>query len=251
MSLFGTGWATGNVVVAHCAELCADVVEDTEFGPSRVSPDHRLSVRFWWQELGSDGLPGNQPGKLVTGHLWKRIQVAHLLLKIFIGTVKPEALGCAPVNTQRPTDGIAILPGLQHIMLGEDFNPFLPAPLDRHAQPQGKAANVHAAVTGWERLRQEYPEMSAPTAILKSRLHPVLPEVEAELEEIRNRILIVRVDGHPLRTLGGGVHGVEADGDITFEVTTDCARGQAEPLAGLPVLGTVVVMPGTFRVRTV
>ena len=74
------------------------------------------------------------------------------------------------------------LPGFNAIVLGEDFNPFLPAPLDRDTQPQGKAANVDAAIPRWERLRQEYPEMSAPMAVLKSRLHPILLEVEAELD---------------------------------------------------------------------
>ena len=93
--------------------------------------------------------------------------------------------------------------------------------------------------------------MSAPVTLLKSRLHPILPEVEAELEEIHERILIVRVDGHPLRALGGGVDGVEADGDFAFEVAADCVQRQAEPLAGFPVLGPVVVMPGTFQVGSV
>ena len=74
--------------------------------------------------------------------------------------------------------------------------------------------------------------MSAPMAFLKSRFHPILPEVEAELEKIRERILIVCVDGHPVRALGGGVDGVEADGDFAFEVTADCVQRQAEPLAG-------------------
>jgi len=175
-----------------------------------------------------------------------------LLLKIFIGTVKPEALSCAPVNAQRSTHGIAVPAGLQRIVLGEDLDSFPPpASLDRDTQPQGKTANVDPAVPRWERLREEYPEMPAPMAILKSRLHPILPEVEAELEEIRKRILIVRVDGHPLRALGGGVDRVEADGDFALEVAADCVRCQAEPLAGFLVLGTIVIMPGTFRVRPV
>jgi len=87
-------------------------------------------------------------------------------------------------------------------------------------------------------------------AFLKSRLHPVLLEVEAELEEVRERIFIVRVDSHPLRALGGGVDGVETDGDFTFEVAADCVQRQAETLAGFLVLGPVVVMPATFRVRS-
>ncbi len=228
------------------------MIEDPEFWPSRMPPHLRFSLRLWWSELRWDGLPSNQSGKLVTCHLGKRIQVAHLLLKIFIGTVKPEALSCAPVNAQRSTHGIAVPAGLQRIVLGEDLDSFpLLASLDRDTQPQGKAANVDPAVPRWERLREEYPEMPAPMAILKSRLHPILPEVEAELEEIRKRILIVRVDGHPLRALGGGVDRVEADSDFAFEVAADCVRCQAEPLAGFVVLGTVVVMPGAFRVRPV
>jgi hypothetical protein len=238
--------------VPHCAELGVDVVEDPEFWPTHVPPHLRFSLRIWRQELRRDGLPGNQSGKLVTGHLGKRIQVAHLLLKIFIGTVKPEALSCAPVNAQRSTDSIAVPAGLQGIVLGEDLDSFpLSASLERDTQPQGKATNIDPAVPRWERLRQEYPEMSAPVTLLKSRLHPILPEVEAELEEIHERILIVRVDGHPLRALGGGVDGVEADGDFAFEVAADCVQGQAEPLAGFLVGGPVVVMPGTFWVRPV
>jgi hypothetical protein len=102
------------------------------------------------------------------GQHWKRIQIAHLLLKISLGTVKPEALTCAPVNTQRPTDGIAVPAGLQRIVLGEDLGPFLPANFDWDTQPQGKTANVGAAVPRWERLREEYPEMSSPMTFLQS-----------------------------------------------------------------------------------
>ena len=109
--------------------------------PAHVPPHHKFSLRFWRQELRWDGLPGNQSRKLVAGHLGKRIQVAHLLLKVFTGTVKPEALTCAPVNAQRSADGIAVPAGLQHIVLGEDFDSFRCLPLligipNRRARPQ-------------------------------------------------------------------------------------------------------------------
>lgn len=87
--------------------------------------------------------------------------------------------------------------------------------------------------------------------VLKSGLHPILPEVEAEREKIGDRILVVRVDGHPLRAMGGGVDGVEADGDSAFEVATDCVGRQTEPLAGFLVLGPVVVMLPALRVRPI
>jgi hypothetical protein len=252
MPLFGAGWTAGHVVVPHCAELSVDVVKNPEFCRSRVRPDHTFRLRLWREKLRWDGLPDDQSSKLVSCHLGKKIKVAHLLLKIFIGTVKPEALSCAPVNAQRSTDGIAVPAGLQRIVLGKDLDSFPPpASLNRDTQLQGKAANVDPAVTRWERLRQEYPEMSAPMAFLKSRLHPVLPEVEAELQEIRERILVVRVDGHPLRALGGGVDRVKADGDFAFEVAADCVGCQAQPLPGFLVLEPVVVMPSAFRVRSV
>jgi len=85
-----------------------------------------------WEELRWDGLPGNQSGKLLTCHLRKRVEVAHLRPDILIGTVKPEALSCASVNAQRSTNGIAVPAGLQRIMLGEDLDSFpLFAFLDR------------------------------------------------------------------------------------------------------------------------
>ena len=136
MPLFSTGWTAGDIVAPHGAELGVDVIEDPEFWPTHVSLGYRFSLRLWWSELRWDGFLGNQSGKLVTGHLGKQIQVAHLLLKIFIGTVKPEALSCAPVNAQRSTDGIAVPAGLQRIVLGEDLDSLpLPASLDRDTQP--------------------------------------------------------------------------------------------------------------------
>ena len=176
----------------------------------------------------------------------------HLLIKAIAGTVKPKALSCSPVNAQRSADGIAVPAGLQRIVLGEDLDSFpLPVPFDRDTQPQGKRADVNAAIPRWEGLCHEYPEMSTAMAVLKNRPHPVLSEVEAEPGEVRERILIVRFDGHPLRGLGGRVDRVEADGDFAFKVAPEGVRRQAEPLAGLFVRGPEVVVPAAFRVRPV
>jgi hypothetical protein len=65
-------------------------------------------------------------------------------------------------------------------VLGEDLNSFpQPVNFDWDTQPQGKAANVDTAIPRWERLCHEYPEIPSSMAILKGRLHPILPEVEA------------------------------------------------------------------------
>jgi len=152
----GAGWTAGDIVVPNRVKRGVNVIEDPEFMPAHVPPHLQFSLRLWWNELRWDGLPGIQSGKLFTCHFGKRIQVAHLLLNIFIGTLKPEALSCAPVNAQRSTNGIAVPTGLQRIVLGEDLDSFpLPASLDRDTQAQGKTANVDAAIPSWERLRQE------------------------------------------------------------------------------------------------
>ncbi len=177
--------------------------------------------------------------------------MAHLLLNIFIGPVKPEALTCAPVNAQRSTDGIAVPAGLQRIVLGEDFNTLLPALFDRYAQPQGKVANVDAAIPCWERLRHEYPEMPAPTAVLKGRFNPILLEVGFKFKEVRKGIRVIRINGHPLRALCRRVNGVQPDGDFAFEVATNGAKRKAQTLAGLFVSGPVVVMLAAFSVRLI
>jgi hypothetical protein len=165
--LFRTGWASGDIVVAHGAEFRIDVVEDAEFGSTSRSPYHWISPRFWGQELRWDGLPGNQSRKLFTGHLGKCIQVAHLLLKVFTGTVKPETLTCAPVNAQRTTDGIAVPAGLQGVLFGEDLDAFPLLPVfDWNAEPHGQIADIYAELTSWQRFGSEEPEVPATTAVL-------------------------------------------------------------------------------------
>jgi hypothetical protein len=42
--LFSAGWAAGDIVVPHCAELGVDVVEDPEFWPTHMSPHLRFSL---------------------------------------------------------------------------------------------------------------------------------------------------------------------------------------------------------------
>ena len=94
--------------------------------------------------------------------------------------------------------------------------------------------------------------MPTPTTVLQRRLYAVPPQVKAKLQEVRKGIWVVRVDCHPLRALGCGVDGVEADGDFAFEVAADCLQRQAEPLAGFLVLGTVIIMmAGASWVRLV
>ena len=106
MSILGAGWAAGHFVVSNRAKAGADVVKDSEC--SGVSRYVQLRLGFGWRKLRWDCLPGDQPGELLTCHLRKRVEVAHLRPDILIGTVKPEALSCTPVNTQRSTNGIAV-----------------------------------------------------------------------------------------------------------------------------------------------
>ena len=145
VAFFSAGWTPRHIVVPNRAKAGADVVKDSEC--SGVSRYVQLRLGFGWRKLRWDCLPGDQPGELLTCHLRKRVEVAHLRPDILIGAAKPEALMCAPVNAQRPTDGTAVPARLQRIVLGEDLDSFpLPAALRWDTKPQSKAANVDAAI---------------------------------------------------------------------------------------------------------
>jgi hypothetical protein len=87
--------------------------------------------------------------------------------------------------------------------------------------------------------------------LLKRRIYTILLETGAKPYEIRDRILVISVDGDPLAPLRGGVDGVKADGDFAFQVAADGVWRQAESLAGFLIGGTVVIMAATFWVRPV
>jgi hypothetical protein len=90
MPFFGTGWAAGHIVVPYGAEFGVEVVEDPELGPTRGFPAHLFRLSLWFKDLSWNGLPGNQSGKLLAGHLGKRIQIAHLTLNVFTSIGKPK-----------------------------------------------------------------------------------------------------------------------------------------------------------------
>jgi hypothetical protein len=56
-------------------------------------------------------------------------------------------------------------------------------------------------------------------ALPEHRLHAILFELVAKLDEVRERILVLRVGCHPLAVLSGRVNRVEGDRDLTLDVT--------------------------------
>jgi hypothetical protein len=93
--------------------------------------------------------------------------------------------------------------------------------------------------------------MSATSALLKRWINPILLKAAAKLDEICERILVISVDGDPLASLRGGVDGVKADGDFSFQVAADGVWRQAEPLARCLVDGPVIIMMASFPMRPV
>ena len=63
----------------------------------------------------------------------------------------------------------------------------------------------------------------------------MLVKVEAKLDEVCQRILVIRIDRHPLRALVDGIDGVRADSDFAFLGAVNCVRCQAQFVAGLVV----------------
>jgi hypothetical protein len=250
VAFFSAGWTSRHIVVSNRAKAGADVVKDSEC--SGVSGYVQLRLGFGWRKLRWDCLPGNQPGELLTCHLRKRIEVAHLRPDILIGAVKPEALSCASVNAQRSTNGIAVPAGLQVVLLGEDLDPFsLPALLEGNAEPLGQIADINPQVVGWQWFNSEDPKMAATTAVLKRRIYTVVSQLGTNPGKVRKRIRVIRIYGQPLRALTHRVNGIQRDGDFAFQVATDRVWSKAEALTGFPVLGTVIIMTATSSGRPV
>jgi hypothetical protein len=132
VAFFGAGWTPRHIVVSNRAKAGADVVKDSE--SSGVSGYVQLRLGFGWRKLMWHCLSCHQSGQTFTRQLEEGVEVTHLGLDILCGALKPKALMCATVNPQGSTDRIAVPAGLQHIVLGEDLDPFpLPAVLDRNA----------------------------------------------------------------------------------------------------------------------
>jgi hypothetical protein len=93
--------------------------------------------------------------------------------------------------------------------------------------------------------------MPTAAALLKRRIHSVLFQELAKLNEVCERILVISVDGDPLAALGGRVDGVKADGDFPFQVATYGVWRQAESLARCLVGGPVIIMMASFPMRSV
>src|SRR5260370_17146750 len=85
--------------------------------------------------------------------------------------------------------------------------------------------------------------MPTPLAHLQGGLHLVLVEEVLELEKVFHRPGIIGINRDPLRALCRGVNPVQPDGQFAFQVTPDCGRGEAQPLAFPLCLLSKLIMP--------
>jgi hypothetical protein len=100
------------------------------------------------------------------------------------------------------------------------------------------------------RSREKHPQVAATAALLERSMHVVPAKVIVQLQQVFERVLIVRVNCHPLRTLGRGVDGIEGNRHMTFKMPFQGLVSQAQRLAGAFGRGPVVVIAAGFRVRT-
>ena len=100
------------------------------------------------------------------------------------------------------------------------------------------------------RARPAAAEMAAAPALFERRLHAVLTKLVLQLQEIFDSLLIVSVYRHPFGTLSPWVDRVEADGDLTRQVTFEILFGERDLLA-IRSPRPVVVMTTGFRMRPI
>ena len=105
--------------------------------------------------------------------------------------------------------------------------------LDRPAQAEGDVVDVDPALFRQERSLAEDPEVPATTGHLQSSRDPVQFQLALQFSKVKERVVIVSINGDPLTALRLRVDGVQADGDPAGQVFADCCRFKLQRLAAI------------------
>jgi hypothetical protein len=97
-----------------------NVIQDFKVGSIDGTPHAR---NFPWLYRLPYRNSRDQFAQLSLGHAPKLSKVLHLGRQFVRSTIEPVASVCCPMNAERTTNGVAELPFLDAILLGEEFDP--------------------------------------------------------------------------------------------------------------------------------
>src|ERR1700722_2935724 len=160
--------------------------------------------------------------ELLLGQLRHALEECQLIVEIVIGAVEPEPSTDRAVDSQRSTDSIAEVAILQLVMLREYLDSLgRPRSFYRDTEFLSQAGDQQPALSGQERLLSEYPKVCAAPTLFQCRLHLLLLQFPLEFTKVLQRVLIIPVHGNPLASLRRLTHRIQADRQITFQMSPD------------------------------
>src|SRR6266496_181365 len=179
------------------------------------------------------------------------IQIRYLCLDRVVRAVKPESPSRTAVNAEWPSNRIAKPARFDQVVFGKYFDAFSQArPLHWHPQSQCNIVNVDTTFFCQERRRKKDPQMAASSAHFERRLNSVLAQPVLEFQQVFHCVLVISIDGDPLAALIVGIDRVQADRNLSLQVSPDNVLGQLQRRAGPFVAQPEVVMTPRFRMRS-
>src|SRR3984957_9889501 len=188
--------------------------------------------------------------ELLLGQLRHALEECQLIVEVVIGAVEPEARADRAVNSQRSTDRVAEIAILQLIMLREYLDSLgRPRSFYRDTEFLSQAGDQQPAVSGKKRLLSKYPKVGAAPTLFQCRLPLLLLQFPLQFTKVLQRVLIIPVHGNPLASLRRLTHRIQADRQITFQMSPDRLSRQTGRFAVFPGLRPEIVIAAAFRVR--
>lgn len=156
-------------------------------------------------------------------HRWFDESKVQLSSKLVVCPVKPVPLTRSPMDTERSSDGVAKFVRPELILPRKNFDSFRQpgAAFDRNLQAKGEIVDVYPALLCQHWLLGKDPKVTAAPGLLERRFNAILAKFPLQFEQIFESILVVGVDGDPLRPLCLRVQCINANRDSSAEVFPD------------------------------
>src|ERR1039457_144719 len=191
-----------------------------------------------------------QNAELLLGQLRHALEECQLIVEVVIGAVEPEARTDCAVNSQRSTDSVAEIAVLQLVMLREYLDSLgRPRSFYRDTEFLGQAGDQQPALSGQKGLLAKYPKVGAAAALFQCRFHLLLLQLPLQFTKVLQRVLVIPVHGNPLAPLRRRTHSIQADRQITFQMSPDRLSRETGRPAVVSGLRPEIVIAAAFRVR--
>src|SRR5204863_329732 len=146
-------------------------------------------------------------------------KICELVREGIIRVVEPEspapAFVCPSMDTKRRSDCVSKFTGTDLVLTGKDLDSFgQPGTLDRESEPESCVVDVNTAISGEGRLLEEDPEVAATVRFFEGGFYAILRQFILKLQQVLDRVLVIRIDSNPPRPLRLRIDRIQAHGQF-------------------------------------